>query len=490
MPHRAEQENADPSEKPGERADLEAQQRAHRRKDTAEPSDGWRLLNQTPSLQEVHSTVAVPKTLSFWRKLLAFSGPGYLVAVGYMDPGNWATDLAGGSAFGYTLLSVILLSNLMAILLQSLCAKLGIVTGRDLAQACRDHYSNPVTVALWLLCEVAICACDLAEVIGSAVALNLLFKIPLIWGVCLTALDVLVVLYLQNKGFRYIEALVITLILVIGGCFLLEILFSQPNAGAILNGFVPKPEIVQNTAMLLIAIGILGATVMPHNLYLHSSVVQTRKYEQNTEGKREAIKFATIDSTVALMFALFINAAILIVSAATFHTRGHTDVAEIQDAYRLLGRTLGVTMASTLFAVALLASGQNSTLTGTLAGQIVMEGFLNLRLRPWLRRLITRLIAIVPAVICIAIYAGNPEKQWSAVGKLLILSQVVLSFQLSFAVIPLITFTSSRRKMGEFVNPPWIKVLAWTAAGIIVALNVKYLLDISGINAWITRTVH
>jgi manganese transport protein len=388
-----------------------------------------------------------------------------------MDPGNWATGLAGGSAFGYTLLSVILLSNLMAILLQSLCARLGIVTGRDLAQACRDHYSKPTAVVLWVLCEIAICACDLAEVIGSAIALNLLFGIPLVWGVCITALDVLVVLFLQNKGFRYIEALVITLILVIGGCFLFEIIASRPELNAVLGGFMPKLEIIQNPQMLYVAIGILGATVMPHNLYLHSSIVQTRKYEQNAAGKREAIKFATIDSTVALLLALFINAAILIVSAATFHTRGQTEVAEIQDAFHLLSPTLGVTAASTIFALALLASGQNSTLTGTLAGQIVMEGFLNIRLRPWLRRLITRLIAIVPAVIVTVMYGE------SGTAQLLVFSQVILSLQLSFAVIPLILFTSSRLKMGEFVIPLWMKLLAWLTAGIIVALNVKYLFD-------------
>lgn len=440
-----------------------------------EPPSGkaWRQGNASPSLPEVNRTIAIPKTLSFWRKLLAFSGPGYLVAVGYMDPGNWATSLAGGSAFGYSLLSVILLSNLIAILLQSLAAKLGIVTGRDLAQACRDHYSKPVAIGLWLLCEIAICACDLAEVIGSAIALNLLFGLPLVWGVCITALDVMAVIYLQTKGFRYIEALVITLILLIGGCFLAEIIFSRPELSAVLGGFAPKLEIIKNPRMLYVAIGILGATVMPHNLYLHSSIVLTRKYEQNPAGKREAIKFATIDSTVALMFALFINAAILIVSAATFHTRGQNGVAEIQDAYKLLSPTLGVGVASVVFAVALLASGQNSTLTGTLAGQIVMEGFLNLRLRPWLRRLITRFIAIIPAVICTMIYGE------SGTAKLLIFSQVVLSLQLAFAVIPLIIFTGDRRKMGEFVNPSWIKSLAWLAAGIIVALNIKFLWDFS-----------
>jgi manganese transport protein len=445
--------------------------------------NGWRLPSPTPSLREVHRTIPVPRSLNFWKKMLAFSGPGYLVAVGYMDPGNWATDLAGGSAFGYTLLCVILLSNLMAILLQSLCARLGIVTGRDLAQACRDHYSRPVAIGLWLLCEIAICACDLAEVIGSAIALNLLFKIPLVWGVCITALDVLAVMYLQNRGFRYIEALVITLIVVIGGCFLLEIIFSRPNLLAVLGGFVPKLEIVQNPAMLYVAIGILGATVMPHNLYLHSSIVQTRKYEQNAEGKREAIKFATLDSTTALMFALFINAAILIVSAAAFHQRGQHAVAEIQDAYRLLSPTLTVPVASVVFALALLASGQNSTLTGTLAGQIVMEGFLNIRLRPWLRRLVTRLIAIVPAVICTAFYGE------SGTAKLLVFSQVVLSLQLSFAVIPLIIFTSDRRKMGEFAAPLWVKILAWLTAGIIVTLNVKYLADFSGLTNLVMRLV-
>ncbi len=442
---------------------------------------GWHSTNHTPSLQEVHRSIPVPKHFSFWRKMLAFSGPGYLVAVGYMDPGNWATDLAGGAQFGYALLSVVMLSNFMAILLQSLSAKLGIVTGRDLAQACRDHYSKPVAIALWGLCEIAICACDLAEVIGSAIALNLLFKIPLLWGVCLTALDVLAVMYLQNKGFRYLEALVITLILTIGVCFLAEIVFSRPDVASVLGGFIPKFEVIRNKDMLYLAIGILGATVMPHNLYLHSSIVQTRKYEQNAEGKAEAIKFAVLDSTVALMFALFINAAILVVSAATFHTTGHQNVAEIQDAYKLLSPTLGVAAASVVFALALLASGQNSTLTGTLAGQIVMEGFLNLRLRPWVRRLITRLIAIVPAVVCVAIYGE------SGASRLIILSQVVLSLQLSFAVVPLVLFTSDRKKMGEFANPLWLKLLAWLTTIIIIVLNIKYLCDWAGVTAWFGR---
>jgi manganese transport protein len=443
--------------------------------------DGWRLERVAPSLPESHRTVLIAPGAGFWRKMLAFSGPGYLVAVGYMDPGNWATDLAGGSGFGYTLLCVILLSNLMAILLQALCARLGIATQRDLAQACRDHYSPVVSFSLWILCELAICACDLAEVIGSAIALNLLFKIPLVVGVCITALDVLAVLYLQNKGFRYIEALVVVLILTIGGCFLLEIIFAKPDLAGVFAGFVPSTEIVTNREMLYIAIGILGATVMPHNLYLHSSVVQTRKYEQTPAGKAEAIKFATIDSSVALMFALFINAAILIVSAATFHSRGQHGVAEIQDAYKLLSPMLGVPVASALFAFALLASGQNSTLTGTLAGQIVMEGFLNIRLRPWLRRLITRLIAIVPAVITAAFFGT------SGTAKLLLLSQVILSMQLSFAVIPLVLFTSDRRKMGQFVSPRWLQALAWVTATIIVVLNVKYLADWSGVTNWLAK---
>ena len=427
-----------------------------------------------PSLPESHRSIQVPTNVGFWRKLLAFSGPGYLVAVGYMDPGNWATDLAGGSQFGYTLLSVILLSNLMAILLQSLCAKLGIVTGRDLAQACRDHYPRPVSMALWALCEIAICACDLAEVIGTAIALNLLFHIPLLWGVCLTSLDVVVVLYMAHKGFRILESMVVALMVVIAVCFGLMILFSRPDISAMLGGFLPSVEIIKNPAMLYVAIGILGATVMPHNLYLHSSIVQTRKYEQNATGKTEAIRFATLDSTIALMLALFINGAILVVAAATFHRHGRF-VAEIQDAHQLLSPMLGVSVASTLFALALLASGQNSTLTGTLAGQIVMEGFLNLRLRPWLRRLITRGLAIIPAVICTAMYGE------SGTAKLLVFSQVILSLQLPFAVIPLIMFTSDRTKMGQFTNPLWIKILAWVVALVIIVLNIKLLLDFVGV---------
>jgi manganese transport protein len=426
---------------------------------------GWRQPRLTPSLAEVYRTIPVAHG-NWWRKALAFAGPGYLVAVGYMDPGNWATDLAGGAQFGYTLLSVILISNLMAILLQGLSAKLGIVTGRDLAQACRDHYSRPVSFGLWILCEVAIAACDLAEVIGSAIALNLLFGIPLPWGIAITSLDVLLVLYLQNKGFRLLEALVIALIATIAGCFLFEIVISRPDWGPLALGFVPSSSILLDRDKLYIAIGILGATVMPHNLYLHSSIVQTRRYEESAAGKREAVKYAFLDSTIALSFALFINAAILIVAAATFHRTGHTGVAEIQDAYQLLTPLLGVAGASAVFALALLASGQNSTLTGTLAGQIVMEGFLNIRIRPWLRRLITRGVAIVPAALT-AIFFGA-----SGTARLLILSQVILSLQLSFAVFPLVRFTSERAKMGEFTNSRWLTVLAYGVAAVIATLNV------------------
>jgi manganese transport protein len=431
--------------------------------------DGWHSASQSPSLPEAHRSITVPPGAGIVRKMLAFAGPGYMVAVGYMDPGNWATDLAGGSAFGYTLLSVIFLSNLMAVLLQALCARLGIVTGRDLAQACRDHYSKPVSIALWLLCEVAICACDLAEVIGSAIALKLLFKIPLTFGVCLTALDVFAVLFLQHRGFRYVEALVITLILLIGGCFAFEIFWSKPSLGGVILGFIPVPELVTNHEMLYAAIGILGATVMPHNLYLHSSIVQTRAFERTVEGKREAIRYATIDSTLALTFALFINAAILIVAAATFHTAGKTDVAEIQDAFQMLSPMLGAGLASAVFAIALLASGQNSTLTGTLAGQIVMEGFLRFRMKPWVRRVMTRALAIVPAVIASILYGE------SGTAKLLILSQVILSLQLGFAVVPLVQFTADRKKMGEFAISGWIRTTAWLTAAIIIALNVYYL---------------
>jgi manganese transport protein len=435
----------------------------------AHTNRGWRFTGTSVSLPEVHGSIAVPSGAGFWRKLFAFAGPGYLVAVGYMDPGNWATDLAGGARYGYTLLSVIMISNLMAILLQALAARLGIASGRDLAQACRDSYSRPVTFILWVLCEIAIAACDLAEVIGAAIALNLLFGLPVLWGVMLTALDVLVVLFLQHRGFRYVEALVVGLIVLIAGSFAVELWLAHPAAAALAVGFLPRTAIIRNPEMLYIAIGILGATVMPHNLYLHSSIVQTRKYRDSLESRREAIRYATIDSSVALMSALFINAAILIMAAATFHGTGHQDVAEIGDAYQLLSPLLGTTLASVLFAVALLCSGQNATLTGTLAGQIVMEGFINLRLRPWLRRLITRLIAIVPAIVVIALYGER------GTGPLIILSQVVLSLQLPFAVFPLVMFTSDPAKMGDFVSPPWVRLLAWAVAIVIGALNV-YLL--------------
>jgi manganese transport protein len=429
-------------------------------------STGWRLPAGSVSLPEVHGSIAIPTGASFWRKLFAFAGPGYLVAVGYMDPGNWATDIEGGARYGYALLSVILISNFMAILLQALALRLGIGAGRDLAQACRDSYSRPTVFVLWVLCEIAIAACDLAEVLGAAIALNLLFGLPLIWGVTLTALDVLIVLYLQNHGFRYIEALVVGLIVLIAGAFAIELWLAKPDLAGVAAGFIPTTEIVSNPNMLYIALGILGATVMPHNLYLHSSIVQTRRYTDTVESKREAIKFATIDSTVALMSALFINAAILIMAAATFHGTGHQDVADINDAHALLTPLLGTTAASVLFAVALLCSGQNATLTGTLAGQIVMEGFMNIRLRPWLRRLITRLIAIVPAIIVVYLYGET------GTGALLVLSQVVLSMQLSFAVIPLIMFTGDRRKMGQFVAPLWMQALAWVIGVIIAGLNI------------------
>jgi manganese transport protein len=452
-------------------------EQASQQRRIAAPEPGWRRPRLTPSLAEVYRTIPVSGR-EWWRKALAFAGPGYLVAVGYMDPGNWATDLAGGSAFGYTLLSVILISNLMAVLLQGLSSKLGIVTGRDLAQACRDHYSQPTVWFLWVICELAIAACDLAEVIGSAIALNLLFGIPLAIGVAVTALDVLIVLYLQGKGFRLLEALVITLVATIGFCFLFEIVASRPDFGGIARGFIPGAEIVRKPEMLYIAMGILGATVMPHNLYLHSSIVQTRRFGESTEGRREAVRYAFIDSTVALSFALFINAAILIVASATFHRQGYTEVAEIQDAYKLLTPLLGVGGASMVFALALLASGQNSTLTGTLAGQIVMEGFLNIRLRPWLRRLITRIIAIVPAAT-VAILFGE-----SGTAKLLVLSQVILSLQLSFAVFPLVRFTSDKVKMGEFANPGWLKALAYVVAFFIAALNAWLLMQT--FRGWLT----
>jgi manganese transport protein len=432
---------------------------------TTTPRPLWRRTGGEVSLPEVHRSVVVP-LVGFWRKMAAFSGPGFLVAVGYMDPGNWATDLQGGAQFGFLLLSVVLVSNFMAILLQHLCIKLGIATGRDLAQACRDHYPMPVVWFLWILCEIAIAACDLAEVVGSAIGLQLLFGIPLVWGCFIMCADVLAVLYLQSKGFRYIEALVVTLIATIGVCFAAELFWVKPSLIGVALGFVPSLEIVKDPQMLYVAIGIIGATVMPHNLYLHSSIVQTRKFTQTPEGKREAIKFASLDSATALMFALFINAAILILAAAAFHWSGHADVAEIQDAYKLLSPTLGVGIASVIFALALLASGQNSTLTGTLAGQIVMEGFLNLRLTPWLRRVVTRVLAVIPAV-CIIGYYGE-----SKTTELLVASQVVLSMQLGFAIWPLMRFTDDKNKMGELANRPWLKILGWTVTAVIIGLNL------------------
>jgi manganese transport protein len=423
------------------------------------------------SMPEVNRSVAIPDRAGFWRKVWAFSGPGFLVAVGYMDPGNWATDIAGGSRFAYQLVFVLLMSNLMAILLQTLAARLGIVTQRDLAQACREHYSRRTSLALWVLAEIAIAACDLAEVIGSAIALNLLLHIPLLWGVCLTALDVLVILFLQHKGFRYLEALVVTLIGTIGVCYLIEIILVKPDFLGVARGFVPTAEIFTNRDMLYIAIGILGATVMPHNLYLHSSLVQTRAIAPTPQGMKTAMRFNLLDSAVALNLAFLVNAAILIMAAGTFYRHGLNNVAEIQDAYRTLAPLLGTGLASFLFALALLCSGQNSTLTGTLAGQIVMEGFLNFRLAPWLRRLLTRLLAIIPAILTVALYGEH------GTARLLIFSQVVLSLQLSFAVFPLVQFTSDRKKMGEFANPRWLKLLSWLVAGIIAVLNAYLLVQ-------------
>ncbi len=428
---------------------------------------------QRPSLPDVFSSVRVSRSPQFWRRALGFIGPGFLISVGYMDPGNWATDLAAGSRYGYTLLFVIMASNVMAILLQSLAIKLGVATERDLAQACRESYSRPVTVGLWIFAEIAICACDLAEVIGSAIALQLLFGLPLIVGVLITSADVLLILLLENRGFRYLEALVIVLIGTIALLFTGELILSRPEFAPIFkNLFVPSKEMFSNPDMLYIAIGILGATVMPHNLYLHSSIVQTRDYLRTARGKREAIRFANIDSATALTMALFVNAAILVVAAAVFHRTGHVEVAEIGDAYKLMTPMLGFAGASTMFALALLASGQNSTITGTLAGQVVMEGFLEIKLPPWQRRLITRLLAIIPTVIVTVLYGSR------GTAELIILSQVVLSMQLSFAVFPLVIFTSDRKRMGEFVNRPRIRSLSWATAVIIAGLNGWLLVQI------------
>ena len=417
------------------------------------------------SLEEVHNSVSIPhQSKGMVRRLLAFGGPAYLVSVGYMDPGNWATDLEGGAKFGYVLVWVLLMSNLMALLLQTLSARLGIVTGRDLAQACRDHYPKPVSFALWILCEIAIIACDLAEVLGTAIAINLLFGFPLIWGVLITALDVLVLLALQRMGMRKLEAVILTLIVLIGLCFIIEIFLAKPELHSVISGLIPQLP----TGSLVIAIGIIGATVMPHNLYLHSALVQTREFEQTPAGKRDACKYNFFDSFLALNGAFFINAAILILAAAVFFLHGKV-VTEIQQAHELLSPLMGTKLAGILFAVALLASGQSSTITGTLAGQITMEGFLHLRIRPALRRIITRSLAIVPAALVISIFGEGSTL------SLLILSQVVLSMQLSFAVIPLIHFTSERKLMGEFVNKLWVKILAWITAGIVLILNVNLL---------------
>ncbi|GGC10010.1 Nramp family divalent metal transporter [Dyadobacter sediminis] len=427
--------------------------------------------NETASLSEVHASITIPEGAGFWKKLMAFTGPGLMVAVGYIDPGNWATDIEGGSRFGYALLSVILISNLFAMLLQHLSLKLGIASGRDLAQACRDYYSRPVSFILWVLSEIAIAATDLAEVIGSAIALNLLFGLPLPLGVLFTAFDVLLVLYFQQKGFRIIESIVAGLMGIILLSFMYEMLVSQPSVAGIVDGLFPKTEIVTNSGMLYIAIGILGATVMPHNLYLHSSIVQTRAFNRDEEGKKTAIKFATIDSTVSLALAFFINASILILAATAFHANGHFEIADITDAYHLLDPVLGVSMAGIFFALALLASGQSSTLTGTLAGQIVMEGFLNIRLKPWLRRMITRSIAIIPALI-VSYYYGE-----KGTAQLLVLSQVILSLQLSFAVVPLVLFTSKSEIMGRFANSKILTAISWAITLTIICLNAYLLIN-------------
>ena len=420
----------------------------------------------TPSLPEVHRSIAIPSELSFFKKLLLFAGPGFLVAVGYMDPGNWATSLAGGSKFGYTLLTVVLMSSIFAMILQHLSLKLGIVTGRDLAQMCRDKYPKPVAILLWIMAEIMIIATDLAEVIGSAIALYLLFDIPILIGVLITAADVLVILYLQNKGFRYLEALIVVLMATIVGIFGFQLIVSAPAIAPLLIGFIPTSQIVFNADMLYLAIGIIGATVMPHNLYLHSAIVQTRRYSETREGKKEAIKFATIDSTAALSIALFVNASILILAAAVFFTNGIGEIAAIEEAYKLLSPLVGVSIASTLFAIALLAAGQNATITGTLAGQIIMEGFINLRVKPWVRRIITRLLAIIPAVVFIGLYGAN------AATELLIFSQVVLSLQLSFAIFPLLMFTGDKKIMGEFANSRNMNIVAWIIGIIIASLNL------------------
>ena len=435
----------------------------------------WLHLKREASLVEVFRTVVVP-TAGFWKKFFAFFGPGYLVAVGYMDPGNWATSLSGGAQFGYTLLFIAVLSNIMAIILQSLCARLAIATGRDLAQACRDAFPKFISFPLWIFAELAICATDLAEVIGTAIGLNLLFKIPLEFGVLITALDVFLILWLQNKGFRWIEAFVISLLVVITACFAIQIFYAKPEWAEVINGFIPTTDIITNPNKLFIALGIIGATVMPHNLYLHSGIVQTRAFGKTLPAKKEALKFITIDSTIALMFAFIINASILILAAATFHKTGQTNITELGKTHELLQPLLGIAIAPTLFGIALLCCGLNSTVTATMSGQIVMEGFLHIKLPAWLRRLITRLIAIVPAVIVILIYGADKT------AFLLILSQVILSFQLPFAIIPLIMFTSSKQKMQKMVAPFWLTVIAIVIAAIIISLNIVLIRDTIQLN--------
>jgi manganese transport protein len=436
------------------------------------PLDGWRRERGEPSLMDVFRSVPIRADASWFRRAFAFVGPGYLVSVGYMDPGNWATSIAGGAQFGYTLLVIALMSNIMAIILQSLCARLAIGSGRDLAQACRDAFPKPVGLVLWVFAEIAIIATDVAEVVGTAIGLNLLFGIPLELGVIITALDVFLILWLQRLGFRFVEAFIIGLLGVIFACFFLQIAMANPVWSEVILGFAPTTEIVRNPQMLYLALGIIGATVMPHNLYLHSGIVQTRAYGESLAEKREALKFATLDSTVALMFALLVNASILILAAATFHRVGNTTVTDLGDAHAMLAPLVGSLLAPKLFAISLLACGLNSTVTATLAGQIVMEGFLNIRLPAWLRRLATRLIAIIPAA-GVTLYYGA-----EGTGTLLILSQVILAFQLPFAVVPLVMFTRDRGKMGDLVAPMWLTAIAGVIAAIIIALNIKLLWDV------------
>ena len=440
---------------------------------SSEKFSGWRRKSSEPPLVDVFRTIRVSRSGSMWRRALSFVGPGYLVAVGYMDPGNWATSIAGGAQFGYALLFVALLSNVMAIILQSLCARLAIGSGRDLAQACRDAFPRTVAWVLWLFAEIAIIATDIAEVVGTAIGLNLLFGIPLELGVIITALDVFIVLLLQRLGFRWIEAFIITLLGVIFVCFFFQIALADPDWRGVILGFAPTVDIVKNPAMLYLALGIIGATVMPHNLYLHSGIVQTRDYGPSLPEKREALRFATWDSTVALMFALLVNASILILAAATFNRSGATTVTEIGEAHRMLAPLVGSLLAPKLFAIALLCCGLNSTVTATMAGQIVMEGFLDIRLPAWLRRLVTRMVAIIPAA-GVTIYYGA-----EGTGTLLILSQVILAFQLPFAIVPLVMFTRDKAKMGALVSPRWLTLLAGITAAIIIALNMKLLWDIA-----------